>query len=130
MAYGLQDSYQIGICCPQEAEEWAFLKGLQLVWNRGFKKIIIESDSKNLIEALLEDEQDNIQSLVVYQIKDLMAKSWDVRIANISPSQNQVAHKLAKDALSGSCFFDGCPTFLSILRLCITTIFFSELFLR
>ena len=45
----------LGYCSASSAEEWAVVKGLQLAWNLGCRRLIVESDAKKLIDLLLKD---------------------------------------------------------------------------
>ncbi|XP_028778230.1 uncharacterized protein LOC114734750 [Neltuma alba] len=51
-----------------EAEEWAILKGLSLAWDFGFKRVILESDAKTLIEQLMRKDESQNGNLVLFRI--------------------------------------------------------------
>ncbi|KAK4262634.1 hypothetical protein QN277_028172 [Acacia crassicarpa] len=107
----------IGNCTPLDSEEWAMLKGLQLAWNRGFRNVICESDSKLLVDLLNGGLSNGSQSIVVLQIQQLMRYDWSLQLIHICREQNLVADCLAKDGLSNSSIYDLCPTHLKTLVL-------------
>ena len=45
-------SKNIGICNSFQAELWGVVEGLDLVWQKGFRNVISESNSKLLVEML------------------------------------------------------------------------------
>ncbi|KAJ8763628.1 hypothetical protein K2173_003100 [Erythroxylum novogranatense] len=45
-------AYNIGICSVISAELWGILQGLQLVWNDGYRNVVVESDSNLAVNAL------------------------------------------------------------------------------
>ncbi|KAK4257313.1 hypothetical protein QN277_006916 [Acacia crassicarpa] len=110
-------SSYLGICEPQEAEEWALLKGLQLAWNLGLRRVLAETDCKNLYDLLIRDCEECSLSSMVQQIKEFSQRPWDLRFILISRCQNKVADQLAKDCCLQSNFIDSCPPSLRSLVL-------------
>lgn len=47
------------------AELWAVWQGLELVWNRGYRKVELESDSQVVIESL------------IWRIHELVSRNWE-----------------------------------------------------
>ncbi|MBA0815447.1 hypothetical protein Gohar_000217 [Gossypium harknessii] len=45
-------SRSLGVATVLHSELWAILDGLNLAWDRGFRKIILESDSKEAIDII------------------------------------------------------------------------------
>ncbi|XP_031108687.1 uncharacterized protein LOC116013175 [Ipomoea triloba] len=41
---------KVGHCSIEEAEAWSILKGLKTIWNHGYRKVIIESDAKHVVD--------------------------------------------------------------------------------
>ena len=72
----------------------ALQMGLLLVWNRGFRKVHCEVDSKELL-SLLHDQ--NAHRLPILEnIQELLLKSWDISISHIRREANVPADWLAK----------------------------------
>lgn len=56
----------IGITSSTTAECWAILKGLELAWSNGFRKVLLESDFQLAINALkVENEFDPNQNVLL-----------------------------------------------------------------
>lgn len=109
-------SQNLGICSVHEAEEWAVLKGLQFVWDMGFKNVILESDSKLIIDRLHEDETSFQQgSMVLQHIKSMLTFQWNLHCHWIAREKNKVADKLVKDGLQVPRLYDTTLPFLKVL---------------
>ncbi|KAK4282518.1 hypothetical protein QN277_013882 [Acacia crassicarpa] len=50
----------LGSCSVYEAEEWAILKGLHLTWDLSFRRVVVESDAKELVDSKAEIGRDLI----------------------------------------------------------------------
>lgn len=44
----------LGACTVLGAELWAILHGLKLVWQHGYRRIVISSDSKQAVDLILK----------------------------------------------------------------------------
>ncbi|KAK4272285.1 hypothetical protein QN277_020866 [Acacia crassicarpa] len=108
-------SVSLGCCDPYEAEEWALLKGLEVAWSLGVRRVIAESDSQNLINLLLGEDGSSAISLVAFQIKEFMCRPWEIKLQHVSRFQNQVADYLARDPTFNSTFIEYCPSSLRAL---------------
>ncbi|XP_028767839.1 uncharacterized protein LOC114725488 [Neltuma alba] len=102
-------SHYLATSSAQEAEEWAIYRGLQLAWDCGFKKIIIESDARNIVDLLKNSTINSRGSLLTMQISSLMRLDWSLELKAIPREQNQLADALAKEGLSRSSFFGSYP---------------------
>ncbi|XP_054782106.1 uncharacterized protein LOC129289373 [Prosopis cineraria] len=84
------------------AELWAILVGLKAVWDSGKRRIIVEWD---LLEALNAVEGEVIQQhheySLIEEIKCMLGRDWEVNICHINREGNSVADYLAKEALRG-----------------------------
>ncbi|KAK4284117.1 hypothetical protein QN277_000990 [Acacia crassicarpa] len=101
----------VGICNANSAEEWAIWEGLNLAWDLGFKKIVLESDAQELVLRLL-DRNFNSGSFLAVQIQDLMLRDWSISPRHIPRECNRIADALAKLGLLKSCVLSDCPLYL------------------
>ena len=86
-------------------------EGLQLAWDLGIKKVILESDSDEIIHLILDDFCDTGSNLVV-KVKDMLSWDWRVDVRVISREVNRIVDALAKSGISYSGIVDGCPGYL------------------
>ncbi|XP_019186483.1 PREDICTED: uncharacterized protein LOC109181186 [Ipomoea nil] len=89
----------IGSCSPLMAEAWAALRGIQLAKSLNLQHIILESDSKTIVEGITEDTMVNssVHNLLVACRRELQGiRDW--RIAWIAREQNGAADALARIA--------------------------------
>ncbi|XP_019156234.1 PREDICTED: uncharacterized protein LOC109152979 [Ipomoea nil] len=47
-------------CSIAEAEAWSIFKGLKLAWKKGCRKVVVESDAKNIIDCLNHHDSEDI----------------------------------------------------------------------
>ncbi|XP_028802157.1 probable ubiquitin-like-specific protease 2B [Neltuma alba] len=73
-------SYFIRTCEVVEAELWAIYKGLQLAWDLGLKNVTLETDAQNLIPLIQRNDDSALDSLLSWQIQNLLARPWRVEI--------------------------------------------------
>ncbi|KAK4283246.1 hypothetical protein QN277_000220 [Acacia crassicarpa] len=104
-------SHSLGCCGVYEAEEWAVLMGLKCAWDEGFKKVILASDCKTLIDDLLQGSATSLGSTVHLQIRHLLDLDWIVQLQYTPRNQNVLADHLAKD-VSCSSILRSCPDHL------------------
>ncbi|KAK5811264.1 hypothetical protein PVK06_026591 [Gossypium arboreum] len=73
-------------------ELWAILHGLRIAWQKGYTKVIIESDNKSVV-AMLTDVSIESSSLttLVQRIKEECRGNWTVKIQHIFHKVNKVA---------------------------------------
>jgi ribonuclease HI len=91
----------IGICSSVNAELWAVYVGLQLAWDRGFRKVDLESDSKVVVglingDSVRVDRNYNI----IMQIKGMLGRDWEVTTYHVYREANCVADWLANYGLT------------------------------
>lgn len=85
------------------AELLAILYGLRLCWERGYKHIVVFSDSK-LALSLLEHGcgRFHVYAVVIGLIQRLIVQNWVVRFEHILLEGNSVADLLTKDGARGN----------------------------
>ncbi|KAF7838514.1 ribonuclease H [Senna tora] len=82
------------------AELWGIITGLNLAWQKNYKKVIIETDSVFAKELSLSDGSSfNYWKPFVDNINMLRNKDWMTEIRDIPRDENRVADLLAKSAL-------------------------------
>ncbi|KAK4286586.1 hypothetical protein QN277_003122 [Acacia crassicarpa] len=99
----------IGCCEVIESEEWALLYGLKQVWEEGFRRVVVESDAKLLIDKLMQGRTDPNSSNVYLQIKEMLCQKWEIILQYVPREANALADALAKEGLSISSLLNVCP---------------------
>lgn len=91
------------------AEVWTVRQGLQLAWDKGFKRVIIEVDSTEalrMIEAGVNEEH-YLANLLVHA-PYMRSRNWEYRFRHTYHEANQYANFLAKmgptDSSKASCW--------------------------
>lgn len=46
-------THNLGSCSVPKAEVWVVLQGLELAWKQGFRKVVIETDSKLVHDLII-----------------------------------------------------------------------------
>ncbi|KAK4257307.1 hypothetical protein QN277_006910 [Acacia crassicarpa] len=101
----------MGDCNATSPEEWVIVEGLQLAWNLGFKKIILESDADCVINMLLDSLYTSCSSLVL-KAREMLNLMWEVDVRVIPSKSNRIADALTKRGISNSVLFYECPVSL------------------
>ncbi|XP_061363293.1 F-box protein PP2-B15-like [Gastrolobium bilobum] len=70
---------KLGFCNPLDAELWGILKGLELAWGTGARRVELECDSEIALNTIQEGSNNHINSQVVSRIYKWLAEDWDVR---------------------------------------------------
>ena len=90
----------IGICSSVTAELWAVHDGLQLTWNTGIRRVVLESDSKVVVK-LIKNGSGGVDTHynLIMQIKAMLGREWDVEILHVHREANYVADWLTNFGL-------------------------------
>ncbi|KAL5763133.1 hypothetical protein ACOSP7_019397 [Xanthoceras sorbifolium] len=100
-----------------EAELNAVLLGLDMVWDAGFRKVIVESDCLEAITLIQNDcSINNPLWWLIQKCKKAVSKEWSCHLAHIYRECNGAADALAGmgHVCSNSiCFFDTTPLSIS-----------------
>jgi ribonuclease HI len=85
------------------AELWAITNGLKLAWSKGFRKIILESDSSLAVDLITKNKIfiDKNYNLIM-QARELLAKEWDIQVRHVYREANSMADWLANYGLTRS----------------------------
>ncbi|KAK0586532.1 hypothetical protein LWI29_008529 [Acer saccharum] len=104
---------KIGTGSVLEAELWGILEGLNLVWQRGFRRVIVESDSKIAVD-LLNNPAPTLHPLlsIIQACQSFFEYDWSCFILYVFRESNRVADRLASLGHSldlGSTIFNSPP---------------------
>ncbi|KAK4278961.1 hypothetical protein QN277_016730 [Acacia crassicarpa] len=83
------------------AELWGCLHGLKLVWDMGFRNVILEVDSVEAVD-LIKNEANEAHAdwSILAVIKGLLGRDWNTELSLIRRWENSAANFLAKASLS------------------------------
>ncbi|KAF7838963.1 Ribonuclease H protein [Senna tora] len=83
-----------------KAEIWGIILGAKLAWEKGFRRVWFESDSRVVVDLILNgcDAQHPLAGFVKIA-RCLLDRSWQVRVSHIFREGNQVADCIAGCAL-------------------------------
>ncbi|OMP08004.1 Zinc finger, FYVE/PHD-type [Corchorus olitorius] len=87
---------KIGVCSSLTTDLWALYEGLKLSWDKGCRKVVVESDSVAVVECLkkplclLDSNRALIQSC-----RDLLNNNWDCKLQIVRRDENSCADWLA-----------------------------------
>jgi len=110
----------IGICSAPMAELWGVYYGLVIAWERGFRRVELEVDSK-LVVGFLQTGVTEMHplSFLVRLCHGFISRDWLVRVTHVYREANRLADGLANYAFSldfGFLSLDVCPeSVLSIM---------------
>jgi ribonuclease HI len=116
-------SWLEGSCSVIEGEAIALLDALHQLEQRGVSHVIVETDSKSLVDAIQHlRDGDSEFSRIVRNINTVLLANPNFLVRFVKRQANLVAHNLARAASSWPrrCYFESVP-------LCITTILSNEM---
>ncbi|KAF7823638.1 putative reverse transcriptase [Senna tora] len=78
-----------------QAELWGILSGLEVAWEMGLKKLIVETDSRSA-QYMLKQGMDvlNLCASLVQNIHELISRDWEVLLHHNFREANKVANSL------------------------------------
>ncbi|CAL1381633.1 unnamed protein product [Linum trigynum] len=86
----------LGVCTITRAEIMAAIRGLQVAWRKGFRKVQLNLDSTTAISVLTSSDQTEQRYFnLVQQFKGLLHQNWEVRISHTYRECNKPADYLA-----------------------------------
>ena len=87
---------KIGYCNTMKAEGWALLHGLQITWETGHKKVLVETDSQAVINWLKSPVTPRLHVRNVFvAIKRFLDLHWEVKIQLVLREGNKATDILA-----------------------------------
>lgn len=91
------------------AKLFGTLTGLELAWRLGYRKIFLESDSRQAMDLVKQGcHMSHPFAFMVGQIHSLIEFDWEIITLNIRRDQNHIADwlaSLAHDSVDGFQFF-------------------------
>ncbi|XP_028785559.1 uncharacterized protein LOC114741452 [Neltuma alba] len=101
---------------PAMAELLGVMHGLQLCWERGYRKILLRSDCVSVLNLLSRGcEGDHPFNDIILDARMMMYRDWQVHLTFMDREQNNIADLLAKSAHRDErifCLFDQQPPFI------------------
>ncbi|KAF7842625.1 hypothetical protein G2W53_004923 [Senna tora] len=90
-------SRNLGSCSILWAELRGILEGLNLLWASGFRNVDVESDSKASINMIDQGVPSTHPcAALVYRIREVRDRGWDVRFRHVYREANKVADFVAR----------------------------------
>ncbi|KAL9411534.1 hypothetical protein AB3S75_045186 [Citrus x aurantiifolia] len=91
----------LGACSVLTAEIWGLYHGLCMAWQRGFRRIWVEVDSKAVTQILENPTTPvNEHHSLILAIRELLSREWVVKVNHIYREANIAADFLASFSLS------------------------------
>ncbi|MBA0721380.1 hypothetical protein Golax_008926, partial [Gossypium laxum] len=90
----------VGKCSEFDAELWGSLDGLVLLQQQGYNKIMIHSDSLQVIKGIYDSSLVDSNSALIRRIHQILLKVDHWRIKHVSREKNRVVDCLAKMLLN------------------------------
>lgn len=110
-------SQKLAPCLSLEVELWSIYHGLSVAWGKGFSRVIVESDSVQVVDLLFSLPYNNHpHQQLVLAIKSIGDGEADIHRKKIDRDHNCVAGTLAKHYFSfveDCVIFDYIPDFLA-----------------
>ncbi|CAL1383991.1 unnamed protein product [Linum trigynum] len=86
----------LGICTITRAEIKGAIRGLQVAWKEGFRKVLLYLDSTTAINILTApDQRDHRYFNLVQQFRELVQQNWEVKISHTYRECNKATDYLA-----------------------------------
>ncbi|KAK8604907.1 hypothetical protein V6N13_082372 [Hibiscus sabdariffa] len=108
----------LGKCSILNAELWAIYLGLMYAWNRGYRKVEVQSDSRDAIHCITKVDARRGGSALVIVVQELLRKDWEVYLSYVPHDFNTVADKLASLMCGqpvGEVVFEELPDLVSVV---------------
>ncbi|KAF7830690.1 putative glycerophosphodiester phosphodiesterase, protein kinase RLK-Pelle-LRK10L-2 family [Senna tora] len=88
--------FNIGVCGVVESELWGILKGLEVAWSHGCRKLCLESDSQRALEMVKKGvEASHVDAALVERVRCMLQRNWVVDLVHIYREANKVAYFMA-----------------------------------
>ncbi|KAK5836886.1 hypothetical protein PVK06_012691 [Gossypium arboreum] len=85
----------INNCIAVVTEPWMIFYGLQLLWSKGANHVLLESDSKVVVQAYTNEDDNYGNYALTLCIKQIQHRNWIVHVTHIYKESNTATHTLA-----------------------------------
>ncbi|CAN1256142.1 Putative ribonuclease H protein At1g65750 [Linum perenne] len=86
----------MGRCSITRAEIRGIVEGMRLAWNKGVRKLAIQTDSKCAVQLLQKiGNNDHQHAALIIAYEELTRREWDVTLHHIYRESNFLADSLA-----------------------------------
>ncbi|CAN1319811.1 Putative ribonuclease H protein At1g65750 [Linum perenne] len=111
----------LGCCSVVRAEIKGIVDGMAIAWEKGIRKLRIQTDSQLAVKLLLSEENINHQhSSLVHTFQEFKARNWEITIEHVYREANNAADFLANMGhdldLGISMFSFPCNTLMEWIR--------------
>ncbi|KAH1108896.1 hypothetical protein J1N35_012664 [Gossypium stocksii] len=91
--------HYLGVCSPFEAKVWGILDGILLPLNKGYRQIIIQTNSLEVVQALKDKGMEETGITVLRMTQHIMKSEGLWRILHIMKSTLQIFDETPKEIL-------------------------------
>ncbi|XP_061367549.1 uncharacterized protein LOC133310604 [Gastrolobium bilobum] len=84
-----------GAARAYKAKLWGILHGLEVTWNAGYRRVILESDSLTAINVLTKQDASVREERLISHIRMWIGKDWEVQVQHTFTEGNMCADWLA-----------------------------------
>ncbi|KAL4307123.1 uncharacterized protein LOC107605009 [Arachis ipaensis] len=102
----------LGYCQITQAEMWAVLYGLQMAWNLGMRRVIVEMDAIEVLKEINTHQSTKTIDPILREIEEYKERSWEIKFQYANRETNQCADWLGKISTNhqyGFNFIDNPP---------------------
>ncbi|KAF2297118.1 hypothetical protein GH714_017608 [Hevea brasiliensis] len=90
------------VCNSKQAELNAFHHGLRMAWDLGFRRLLVELDSRTILDLVSKmEDMPNLRFInLVSQYRELINRSWQVQLVHCYREANKMTDGLANFAVT------------------------------
>lgn len=92
----------LGVCSSFRVELWAVRLGLQLDWECGYRKILLEVDSHTVAQVIQKTDSPPKHDTLLVDIREFRSRQWVVHVSYQLRESNRAAARLSNLAVSGA----------------------------
>ena len=94
-----------------EAEKWTMFHGLKLAWDKGIRRLIVESDALEVVNVLLSPiSSTRHMEDIDRELISMIGREWSVQVVHVARNANRAADVLAKQGLQATRGYHGVET--------------------